>query len=81
MGVAELGDLAGPDPATARVRETVSTFLELGGSVERTAAAMFVHKNTIRYRLAQAEELLGHPLSERRTEVAVALRCLPTLAW
>ena len=30
----------------------------------------------MRYRVAQAEDLLGHPLSQRRTEVAVALACL-----
>lgn len=71
----ELGRLCAPDAALDRVRETVSTFLRLGASVEQTAATLFVHKNTVRYRLAQAEELIGHPLTERRTEVAVALRC------
>lgn len=71
----ELGRLGAPDAALDRVRETVSTFLRLGASVEQTAATLFVHKNTVRYRLAQAEELIGHPLTERRTEVAVALRC------
>lgn len=73
----ELRGLADPEPALDRIRETVATYLELGGSVEQTAARLFVHKNTIRYRLAQAEELVGHPLAERRTEIALALRCLP----
>ncbi len=73
----ELGDLADPDPSLDRVRETLAAYLDLGASVEQAAARLFVHKNTIRYRLAQAEQLLGHPLTERRTEVGLALRCLP----
>jgi DNA-binding PucR family transcriptional regulator len=72
----ELGGLAAPDSALDRVRETVQLFLSNGGNVDLTASMLTVHKNTIRYRLAQAEELIGHPLSERRTEVDVALRCL-----
>jgi DNA-binding PucR family transcriptional regulator len=72
----ELGALADPDPSLDRLRETVAAFLAHGASVEATAAELFVHKNTVRYRVAQAEDLLGHPLSQRRTEVAVALACL-----
>jgi DNA-binding PucR family transcriptional regulator len=71
----ELGGLGAEDPSLDRVRETVSTFLTHGGSVDQTATALFVHKNTVRYRLSQAEELIGHPLSERRTEISLALRC------
>lgn len=72
----ELAALAASDPGLDRVRETVSAFLAFGASVEQTATTLFVHKNTVRYRLAQAEDLIGHPLSERRTEIALALQCL-----
>ncbi|MDN5744589.1 MAG: helix-turn-helix domain-containing protein [Nocardioidaceae bacterium] len=72
----ELADLAGSDPALARVRETLGRYLRHGGNVEQTAKDLLVHKNTIRYRLAQAEELIGHPLTERRTEIDLALRYL-----
>ncbi|RNL62336.1 PucR family transcriptional regulator [Nocardioides marmoriginsengisoli] len=72
----ELGGLAGDERGLDRVRDTVSTYLRFGGSVDQTATSLIVHKNTIRYRLAQAEELIGHPLTERRTEIALALRCL-----
>lgn len=72
----ELGELSGPARGLDRVRETVATYLDLGANVDQTATVLIVHKNTIRYRLAQAEDLLGHPLTERRTEVALALRCL-----
>lgn len=71
----ELGRLAEDDEAMARLRETLSTYLSCGGNVEQTATTLFVHKNTIRYRLGQVEDLLGHPLAERRTELGVALAC------
>jgi DNA-binding PucR family transcriptional regulator len=40
------------------------------------ASELIVHKNTVRYRLGQAEELIGHPLSERRAHLELALRHL-----
>lgn len=39
--------------------ETVSSFLDHGGSIEATARAMFVHANTVRYRLRRAAEITG----------------------
>ena len=39
--------------------DTVSAYLDHGGSVEGTARAMFVHANTVRYRLRRAAELTG----------------------
>ncbi len=39
--------------------ETVSTYLELGGSLESTARALFVHPNTVRYRLRRVAEATG----------------------
>jgi len=41
------------------VLETVSSFLDHGGSIEGTARAMFVHANTVRYRLRRATEVTG----------------------
>jgi DNA-binding PucR family transcriptional regulator len=41
------------------VLETVSSFLDHGGSIEGTARAMFVHANTVRYRLRRAAEVTG----------------------
>jgi len=45
--------------AGSSVLETVSAFLEQGGSIEGTGRAMFVHANTVRYRLRRASELTG----------------------
>ena len=46
--------------------ETVSAFLDHGGSVEGTARAMFVHANTVRYRLRRAAEITGLSPSDPR---------------
>src|SRR3954467_2980592 len=45
--------------AGAPTLETVSEFFEHGGSIEGTARAIFVHPNTVRYRLPQAAEVTG----------------------
>ncbi len=39
--------------------DTVSSFLAHGGSIEATARAMFVHANTVRYRLRRAADVTG----------------------
>jgi DNA-binding PucR family transcriptional regulator len=69
----ELGGLARPDAATARLRETVLAIQQ--GGINAAAGALNLHRNTVRYRLQQAEALLGHSLDERRLEVELALRC------
>jgi DNA-binding PucR family transcriptional regulator len=43
---------------------------------DMAASGLIVHKNTVRYRLAQAAELIGHLLSERRAHLELALRYL-----
>ena len=35
--------------------DTVSAYLDSGGSIEATARAMFIHANTVRYRLSGAQ--------------------------
>jgi sugar diacid utilization regulator len=45
--------------AGAATLETVSEFFEHGGSIEGTARAIFVHPNTVRYRLRRAAEATG----------------------
>lgn len=69
-----LGNLATDDDGTQRVRETVSAFLRHGGNVEDAAEELCVHRNTIRYRLGRAEEVLGHPVPRYGAELMVALR-------
>jgi len=69
----ELGGLISPDDATARLRETVLAYLEAG--MDGAAARLAIHRNTVRYRLRQAEDLLGRPVTERRRELELALLC------
>jgi hypothetical protein len=39
--------------------DTVTTYLEQGSSLEATARLLFVHPNTVRYRLRRVDELTG----------------------
>jgi hypothetical protein len=73
----ELADLAGPEPANVRLRETVLVYLNSGSSA-RAAETLGVHKNTILYRLQQAETLLGHKIDERKLQLEIALRIATT---
>jgi hypothetical protein len=68
-----LGALAGRDETCARLRETLLAYLENGCSGTRTAQALHVHHKTVSYRLAQAEDLLGRPLTESVLELGAAL--------
>lgn len=68
--VRTLGGLA--KPGAGRLRETVRHVLTEGGT-ESVASALRVHKNTVRYRVAQAERLLGRPIRERAGDLLLAL--------
>jgi DNA-binding PucR family transcriptional regulator len=68
-----LGPLAGRDAAAARLRETLRIYLSEGESAPRAARRLYAHRNTVLQRVARAEELLGHPIADRRLELALAL--------
>ncbi len=76
---AELGGLGGDDDLSARLRETVEASYRWGSHVT-TATHLHLHEHTVRNRLQKAAELLGRPLTERRTELQVALRLARLLA-
>ena len=59
------------------VLETVAVFLERCGSIEATARALFVHPNTVRYRLQRVAEVTG--LSAGDPREAYTLRLALTL--
>ncbi|WP_169309987.1 PucR family transcriptional regulator [Aeromicrobium marinum] len=71
-----LGGLAASDEATARRRETISAYLEAGGNVDDAALALQVHRNTVRYRIAQAEKALDMNISRLSPSMTVALQHL-----
>ena len=45
--------------AGSSILDTVATFLDQGGSIEATSRAMFIHANTVRYRLKRATDVTG----------------------
>ena len=52
--------------AGGEVLETVRTVLGNGGNLEATARALFVHTNTVRYRLKRAAEITGYSATDPR---------------
>ena len=63
--------------AGAPMLDTVAAFLDHGGSIEGTARSMFVHANTVRYRLKRASEITG--MSPRDPRHAYTYRVALTL--
>lgn len=53
--------------------ETLAAFFETGGSVEATARLLFVHANTVRYRLRRITELTGYAPSNPRQSYTLRL--------
>ncbi|MFC4946370.1 helix-turn-helix domain-containing protein [Pseudonocardia sp. GCM10023141] len=65
-----------PEGAAARAEETLRAWLDAHGDITATAAALHVHPQTVRYRLAGLRETFGPALDEptSRLELTVALR-------
>ncbi|MDF2825962.1 MAG: hypothetical protein K0R68_3370, partial [Mycobacterium sp.] len=74
----ELGPLALDTVDAARLRETLEASFRFGSHVA-AAEYLQLHEHTVRNRLHKAEELLGHPVGERRTELQVAARLMRLL--
>ena len=68
-----LGALMGDDDSSARLRDTLLTFLDAQGSYTDAAARMHVHKNTVHYRIRKAEGILGRSVAHNRLETELAL--------
>ena len=69
----QLGGLASTAEPAQRLRETVLAFLVAGGSSTRVAKELYVHQNTVTYRVKRAEELLGRRITEQPVELICAL--------
>ncbi len=76
---AELGALAGNTTEAVRLRETLDASFRFGSHVA-AAEYLQLHEHTVRNRLQKAEQLLGHSLQERRTELQVAIRLVRLLS-
>ena len=53
-----------PLAGSPHLLETATVYLEGGQSLEGSARALFVHPNTIRYRLGSIAQLIGHDLTD-----------------
>ena len=74
----ELGSLSWDTAEAARLRETLEASFRFGSHVA-AAEHLQLHEHTVRNRLHKAEEILGHSLQERRTELQVAARLVRLL--
>jgi hypothetical protein len=68
-----LGALAAASEPARRLRETLRAFLAAGGRSGRAAKELYVHQNTVVYRVKRAEELLGGRVSDEPLELMCAL--------
>lgn len=68
---AALDDLPADDRAL--LLETFGAWFDSGGSAEQTARELFVHPNTVRYRLRRLEERTGRSLSDPRWVAELSL--------
>jgi hypothetical protein len=71
---AELGLLVQDNQRAAVLRHTLNEYFANGSSTAATARVLAIAERTVTYRLRRAEELLGHPVSERRADLETALR-------
>jgi DNA-binding PucR family transcriptional regulator len=62
----------------AQLVSTVRTYLEQGMSVNRTAAALFVHQNTVGLRLKKVEEVAGISLQEPESWLQLKVALMAT---
>nr|WP_246344941.1 helix-turn-helix domain-containing protein [Conexibacter arvalis] len=72
----QLGPLAGGDPASRVLAETVRSYLLHESNLRAAAADLGIHHNTVANRLRRASELLGGPLAGRGAELLMALALL-----
>jgi DNA-binding PucR family transcriptional regulator len=69
-----LAGLATDDEHHARLRDTLLVFLQAGGSYKATAEQLMLHKNTVQYRIRNAQESLGRAVGDNRHGVELALQ-------
>lgn len=69
----EIGPLLEKSPLGDELTKTLQTLIGFNGSLVRTAETLYVHRNTITYRLKRIEEILGRDPLSRPAETRTAL--------
>lgn len=75
-----LGSLVQADAdSRTDLTHTLRLYLESGASMKKTAQSLFIHENTLRYRLKKIERITGLDLKDpnNRFKLALALHILP----
>ncbi|MEV6176813.1 helix-turn-helix domain-containing protein [Streptomyces sp. NPDC052015] len=67
-----------PGLERTRLLHTLESWFSAGGSATATAERLYVHPNTVRYRLRRVEELTGRSLSDPRTVADLGAALLAT---
>ncbi|MFF6834375.1 MULTISPECIES: helix-turn-helix domain-containing protein [unclassified Streptomyces] len=65
-----------PAAERSRLLRTLEHWFASGGSADSTARSLFVHPNTVRYRLRRVEELTGRLLSDPRATAQIGAALL-----
>ncbi|ASR34816.1 PucR family transcriptional regulator [Prauserella marina] len=69
-----IDEIARPlEEAGPALLQTIETYLESGGVLEACAKLLFVHPNTVRYRLRKAAELTGRNASDPRDALVLRI--------
>lgn len=66
----QLKELAYPtEPTLQELRKTLKVFLDFNCEITKTANALYLHRNTIKYHMNQCEKLLGTSIQEPETSL------------
>ena len=66
----QLKELAYPtEPTLQELRKTLKVFLDFNCEITKTANALYLHRNTIKYLMNQCEKLLGTSIQEPETSL------------
>ena len=69
-----LKDLAYPtDDSKIDLRKTLETYLKNQGEITQTSNELFIHRNTVKYRINRCEEILGVKVDDPEISLNIRL--------
>jgi DNA-binding PucR family transcriptional regulator len=68
-----LGALSVDDPRIVDLRKTLAAYIDAGGGLAETAQRLYVHRNTVAYRLQQIKAVIGPDYDATSVRVAIML--------